>query len=62
MGSCAGLCASGCLTWNVLSLQKHRRLTLTDANALGEIVVEYYDRMDSETRGLLPLKKIYWPV
>lgn len=40
----------------------NQSLTLMDADDLGKAVVEYYDRMDSETRALLPLKKIYWPV
>lgn len=39
-----------------------QNLTLMDAEDLGKAIVEYYDRMDSETRALLPLKKIYWPV
>lgn len=40
----------------------NQSLTLMDADDLGKAIVEHYDRMDSETRALLPLKKIYWPV
>ena len=40
----------------------NQNLTLMDADDLGKAIVEHYDRMDSETRTLLPLKKIYWPV
>ena len=36
-------------------------LTLMDADDLGNAIVEHYDKMDAETRALLPLKKIYWP-
>jgi restriction system protein len=37
-------------------------LTLMDADVLAATVAEYYDRMDSEIRALLPLIRIYWPV
>ena len=37
-------------------------LTLMDSDDLGNAIVEHYDQMDLETRTLLPLKKIYWPV
>jgi restriction system protein len=40
----------------------NQSLTLMDADDLGKAIVEHYDRMDSEARALLPLKKIYWPV
>jgi restriction system protein len=40
----------------------NQNLTLMDADDLGKAIVEHYDRMDSETRTMLPLKKIYWPV
>lgn len=40
----------------------NQNLTLMDADDLGKAIVEHYDRMDSETRALLPLRKIYWPV
>lgn len=36
-------------------------LTLMDSTDLGKAIVENYDRMDLETRTLLPFKKIYWP-
>jgi restriction system protein len=37
-------------------------MTLMDAGDLSKAVVDHYDAMDLETRTLLPLKKIYWPV
>ncbi len=37
-------------------------LTLMDANELSKAIIENYDAMDLETRTLLPMKKIYWPV
>ena len=40
----------------------NHNLTLMDADDLGKAIVEHYDRMDAESRALLPLKKIYWPV
>ena len=40
----------------------NQNLTLMDADDLGKAIVDHYDQMDSETRALLPLKKIYWPV
>lgn len=40
----------------------NQNLTLMDSDDLGKAIVEHYDRMDSEARALLPLKKIYWPV
>jgi restriction system protein len=40
----------------------NQNLTLMDSDDLGKAIVEHYDQMDAETRALLPLKKIYWPV
>lgn len=40
----------------------NQNLTLMDADDLGKAIVDHYDRMDSEARALLPLRKIYWPV
>lgn len=36
-------------------------ITLWDLDDLAQAVSEYYDRMDAETRALLPLIRIYWP-
>lgn len=36
-------------------------LTLIDADMLVQLVVQYYDDSDSDTKTLLPLTKIYWP-
>jgi len=36
-------------------------LTLMDMDGLAMAVTEYYDRMDGETRALLPLIRLYWP-
>jgi len=37
-------------------------ITLMDMNGLVDAIVENYENMDAETRTLLPLSKIYWPV
>jgi len=42
--------------------RSNQNLTLMDADDLGKTIIEHYDRMDAETRALLPMKKIYWPV
>ena len=39
----------------------NHHVELMDAIDLGRAIVEHYDQMDTETRTLLPLKKIYWP-
>ena len=36
-------------------------LTLMDLDDLVEGVTDYYDRMDSETRALIPLVRVWWP-
>ena len=36
-------------------------LTLMDLDELAKAVAEYYDRMDTETRSLVPLIRVYWP-
>ncbi|SEU27790.1 restriction endonuclease [Paenibacillus sp. NFR01] len=37
-------------------------LSLIDLDLLAELVTQYYDQFDSETRTLIPLRKIYWPL
>ena len=37
-------------------------ITIMGLDELVEIIVEYYKKMDVETRTLLPLRRIYWPV
>lgn len=37
-------------------------LTLIDLDMLVLLIVQHYDNFDSETRALIPLKKIYWPM
>jgi restriction system protein len=37
-------------------------LTLMDVDDLVGAIVEHYENMDTETRVLLPLTKVYWPV
>ncbi|MHA6533949.1 restriction endonuclease [Paenibacillus sp. BAC0078] len=37
-------------------------LSLIDMDLLAELVTQYYDQFDSETRTLVPLRKIYWPL
>ena len=36
-------------------------ITLIDIDSLVNLVNQYYDSMDSDTKALIPLKKIYWP-
>lgn len=36
-------------------------LTLIDLDELVDLIVQYYDKFDAETRALIPLTKIYWP-
>lgn len=35
--------------------------TLIDLDALVNLIIQYYDSFDTETRDLIPLTKIYWP-
>ena len=37
-------------------------VTLIDLDALVMLLTEHYDHLDAETRALVPLKRIYWPV
>ena len=37
-------------------------LRLLDLSDLRQWLAEYYETLDSETRALLPLKKVFWPV
>lgn len=37
-------------------------VTLMDIDQLVDAVIEHYENMDTETRVLLPLVKLYWPV
>ena len=37
-------------------------ITLIDLDALVKLLVEYYDKIDVDTKLLVPLAKIYWPI
>lgn len=37
-------------------------ITLIDFDSLVELLIEYYETLDVETKSLVPLQKIYWPV
>ena len=37
-------------------------LTLVDLDMMVQLIMQHYDNFDTETRALIPLKKIYWPV
>lgn len=37
-------------------------VALVDSDELVRLIVQYYDHFDAETKALIPLKKIYWPV
>jgi restriction system protein len=36
-------------------------VTLVDIDELTDLLTQYYDETDSETRALIPLTKLYWP-
>ncbi len=36
-------------------------LTLVDADGLVELLIEYYEKADPQTKALIPLRKTYWP-
>lgn len=38
------------------------QITLIDLDLLVELIIEYYENLDSEVKALVPLRKIYWPV
>ena len=40
----------------------NHHVALMDAADLSKAVIEHYDKMDTETRAILPLRKLYWPV
>ena len=37
------------------------RVTLIDIDRLQELLVEYYDRLDQDTKSLVPLRRLYFP-
>ena len=37
-------------------------LTIVDSDRLVTLLIDYYDKFDVDTRLLIPLKKLYWPV
>lgn len=38
------------------------QITLVDLDRLVDLIVEYYEKLDSETKAFVPLRKIYWPI
>ncbi len=38
------------------------QVTLVDLDRLVELIMEYYESLDQETKALVPLRKIYWPI
>lgn len=36
-------------------------ITLIDIDSLVDLIIQYYDEFDVETKALIPLQKIYWP-
>ena len=36
-------------------------VTLIDLDMLANLITQYYDNFDEETKNLIPLVKIYWP-
>lgn len=43
-------------------IQQRRAISRVDGQRLRELVLSYYDRLDGETRALLPLRRLYFPV
>jgi restriction system protein len=41
--------------------RSHVPLTLIDIDRLASLLIQYYDNVDSDTRALIPLVKLYWP-
>lgn len=37
-------------------------ITLADADFLVDLIVQYYDQFDTDSKALVPLRKIYWPL
>lgn len=37
-------------------------VTLVDLEMLVLLIIQHYDNFDTDTRALIPLKKIYWPI
>jgi restriction system protein len=37
-------------------------MTLIDMQGLRKLLVEHYENLDAETRALVPLKRLYWPL
>jgi restriction system protein len=37
-------------------------MTLIDLQGLRRLLVEHYENLDAETRALVPLKRLYWPL
>ena len=37
-------------------------LTLVDLRQLRELVVDFYEKLDPETKQLVPLRRLYWPI
>jgi restriction system protein len=37
-------------------------ISIIDLDGLVELLIQYYDNFDAETKSLIPLRKIYWPV
>lgn len=37
-------------------------ITLIDLDLIVQLIVQHYDNFDTDTRSLIPLKKIYWPI
>lgn len=37
-------------------------MTLLDLQELRKLLVENYENLDAETRALVPLKRLYWPL
>ena len=37
-------------------------MTLITLPRLRKLVVDFYEKLDAETRAMVPLRRLYWPV
>lgn len=44
------------------AVRSDKPLTIVDSDRLVTLLIDYYDKFDVDTRLLVPLKKLYWPV
>jgi restriction system protein len=53
--------SSGGFTKDALNEPATARIVLVDGERLQSLLVEYYDRLDQDTKSLVPLRRLYFP-